>query len=193
MTEKDPTAEVNYGPLAALIGTWQGDKGLDLSPEPDGTEENPYYETIEFQAGGDLENAEKQTLAIVPYTQIVRRKSNDEVFHHEVGYWLYDAEADLVMHSLAIPRAVCVLAGGSHKGEASGENGLVLDVSAKLGDPDWGILQSPFMRENAKTVAFSHAITIKGDHMSYRETTYLEIYGKSFDHVDSNELTRQKA
>ena len=27
--------EVDYGPLALLLGTWEGDKGLDISPEPD--------------------------------------------------------------------------------------------------------------------------------------------------------------
>ena len=69
---------VDYGPLAGLVGTWKGDKGMDISPEPDGTEENPYYETIEFDAAGDVTNAESQTLAIVRYHQVVKRKSNDE-------------------------------------------------------------------------------------------------------------------
>ena len=56
-------SDIDYGPLAALIGTWQGDKGMDVSPEPDGIEENPYYETIVFEAAGDVTNAEAQTLA----------------------------------------------------------------------------------------------------------------------------------
>ena len=30
---------IDYGPLAGLIGTWKGDKGMDVSPEPEGTEE----------------------------------------------------------------------------------------------------------------------------------------------------------
>ena len=32
---------IDYGPLAGLIGTWKGDKGADIAPEPDGTEESP--------------------------------------------------------------------------------------------------------------------------------------------------------
>ena len=36
---------VDYGPLAALVGTWKGAKGVDRAPEPDGEERNPYYET----------------------------------------------------------------------------------------------------------------------------------------------------
>ena len=51
---------IDYGPLEALIGTWEGDRGVDISPEPDGTEENPYYETLSFTAIGDVENAESQ-------------------------------------------------------------------------------------------------------------------------------------
>ena len=58
-------AEVDYGPLAGLIGNWRGDKGMDISPEPDGTEENPYYETLVFEAAGDVGNAGEQTLAVV--------------------------------------------------------------------------------------------------------------------------------
>ncbi len=50
--------EVDYGPLAGLIGVWKGDKGLDVAPEPDGSENNPYHETITFTAIGDVTNAE---------------------------------------------------------------------------------------------------------------------------------------
>ena len=45
---------IDYGPLAALIGTWKGDKGVDRAPESDGEERNPFYETITFEAAGDV-------------------------------------------------------------------------------------------------------------------------------------------
>lgn len=32
---------VNYGPLTGLIGSWQGDKGIDLAPEPDRRGKHP--------------------------------------------------------------------------------------------------------------------------------------------------------
>ncbi|MBL1352143.1 MAG: hypothetical protein COA61_002220, partial [Zetaproteobacteria bacterium] len=47
-------SEINYGPLQQLIGTWKGDKGTDIAPEPDGEENNPYFETIIFEAIGDV-------------------------------------------------------------------------------------------------------------------------------------------
>lgn len=179
---------VDYGPLAGLIGTWKGDKGMDVSPEPDGTEENPYYETIEFEAAGDVTNAEQQSLAIVRYHQVVTRKSNDEVFHDEVGYWLWDSAAQLIMHSLAIPRAVTLVAGGSYTDDPKADP-VVLEVRAADGE-EWGISQSPFMRDKARTVEFRHRVSISGDGLSYQETTVLDIYGKRFDHTDANQLRR---
>jgi hypothetical protein len=178
----------DYGPLAALIGTWAGDRGMDVAPEPDGDAESPYFETICFEAGGDVTNAEAQVLAIVPYRQVVQRKSSGEVFHHELGYWLWDRASGCVMHSLQIPRAVGLLAGGSASTTTNGVT--VLEVRAADGDPDWGILQSPFMRERARTTAFRHRIEIDGDELRYEETTMLEIYGRTATHTDTNALRR---
>ncbi len=44
----------DYGPLAGLIGTWTGDKGVDVAPEPEGESRSPYFETITFEAAGDV-------------------------------------------------------------------------------------------------------------------------------------------
>ncbi len=191
MSDTSTTPEIDYGPLKGLIGTWKGDKGLDVAPEPDGTEENPFYETIVFEAAGDGKNAESQVLAVVRYLQSVRRKSNDEVFHDQTGYWMWDAAAGTVMQSVTIPRAVCVLAGGEFSGTAKPGTSSSLKVHAKLGDADWGIAQSPFMRDKASTLEFSHELTLDGDRLTYFETTLLDIYGRRFEHTDKNELTRQ--
>ena len=181
---------VDYGPLADLIGGWEGDKGMDVAPDPDGREENPYYETITFEGVGNVRNAESQTLAVLHYRQIVRRKSDHEVFHHETGYWMWDRSAGVVMHSLAIPRAVAVLAGG--RWDESGRAGgiVTLEVTASHDDPSWNIVQSPFMQKNARTTAFRHKITVSPERLSYSETTIVDIYGRVFEHTDENELTR---
>ncbi len=82
--------DIDYGPLRQLIGTWTGRGGLDIAPEPDGTERNPYFETIVFETGGDVTNAESQDLAFIHYRELVQRESNDEVFHDQTGYWIWD-------------------------------------------------------------------------------------------------------
>jgi hypothetical protein len=183
--------EIDYGPLSQLIGIWKGDKGVDVAPEPDGSENNPYYETITFTAVGNATNAETQVLAVVHYRQIVQRKSNDEVFHDETGYWLWDTKTGTLMHSLTIPRAVCVLAGGTYNGEKTAGGSIILEVSAGLNDQDWQIIQSPFMRDHARTTKFRHRLVAGNDKLSYSETTTLEIYGKVFEHTDQNELFRE--
>ncbi len=181
---------IDYGPLAALIGMWEGDKGVDTAPVPDGKIEEPYFETITFEAGGDLTNAKEQKLVIVPYLQVVSRKSTGAVFHHQVGYWNWDPNTGVIMQSLTIPRGFALLAGGHCALRGQYGNSVTLEVKAALGDPDWGIVQSPFMRDKARSTAFSHRISVNGDSLSYSESTMLSIYGKTFDHTDVNTLTR---
>jgi hypothetical protein len=183
--------DINYGPLSELIGVWKGDKGVDIAPEPEGEEKNPYYETLVFSAIGDVTNAESQLLTAVHYRQIVQRKSNDTVFHDQTGYWMWDEKTATIMHSLTIPRAVCILAGGSYAGNKQGDGSVILHVSASLNDQYWQIIQSPFMRSNARTTKFRQQVCITNNKLSYSQTTHLDIYGKQFEHTDSNELIRQ--
>ena len=179
---------VNYGPLAGLIGTWKGERGIDVAPEPDGTERSPFYETIVFEAAGDVENAEEQLLTILRYKQQVFRKSNDEQFHDQVGYLTWDVATGVITHSFVIPRGVGIVAGGKVTVQEGSK--ITIELKAADGDGDWGITQSPFMRDKARTVNFRHTIVIDGDKVNYEERMLLDIYGREFDHVDKSELTR---
>ena len=184
--------KVDYGPLQALLGHWQGAKGSDLSPEPDGEESTPYYETLDFAEAGTVTNAGQQTLAVLRYHQVVKRLSDDAVFHDETGYWMWDATLKIIMHSLFVPCAVGILAGGSYTLNAAAKESVELKVAAKIDDPDWSIVQSPFMRDNAKTIGFEQQINVNGSTLRYKETTVLDIYGKIFNHSDENTLSRSK-
>ena len=191
MSEHTVIEGIDYGPLAALIGVWQGDKGVDRAPEPDGEERNPYYETISFEAAGDVTNAEQQTLSVVRYHQVVSRKSNDEVFHDQVGYWLWDPADNTIVETFTIPRGVAVVAGGTLAAPASPDQELVFEVAADAASPEFGIVQAPFMFKQAKTTAFTHTLTVQGDEMRYSETTVLDIYDKTaYQHKDVNTLQR---
>lgn len=188
---ENTTVAINYGPLKEFIGVWKGDKGMDIAPESDGTEENPYYETIEFTEGGDLTNAESQVLSVLHYRRIVRRKSNDGIFHDETGYWMWDEKTNVIMHSLNIPRAVSLLAGTQLTDENFKEGVLAFEVSAGIDNEDWGIVQSPFMKQKALTKSYHQKIHIEEGVMKYEETTMLDIYGREFEHTDVNELRLQ--
>ena len=181
---------IDYGPLAALIGRWWGDKGVDRAPEPDGEERNPFYETIEFEAIGDVTNAEEQTLALVRYHQVVSRKSNDEVFHDQVGFWSWDATDNTLTHSFVIPRGVAVVAEGTLAAPSDPAAPVTFSVATDpLAVP---IAQSNYMAAKAATTAFSLELVVTGDTMQYTQTTVLDIYGRSeVDHTDLNTLERQ--
>ncbi len=181
--------DVDFGPLAKLIGVWKGDKGLDIAPDPEGIEENPFYETIEFTAVGDVKNAESQVLAVVRYTQEVYRKSDDTKIHDQTGYWLWDAHTREIIHSIAIPRGVCLVAGGRVVRED--ENGFVIEASASAEDPNYSIVEAPFMSQNASTKKFDITVKLTGETLHYKERTLVDIYGKkSFEHTDENRLQR---
>ncbi|MDQ7067451.1 MAG: heme-binding beta-barrel domain-containing protein [Sulfurimonas sp.] len=176
--------DVDYGPLTKLIGTWKGDKGTDIAPDPDEDQEiNKFRETIVFTDIGTVTNAEEQTLAAVHYVLNVNRISDNAPIHHQTGYWMWDKDKDSVSHSLAIPRAVCVVASG--KAEVNAKS-----VSIEVATDISGVVQTEFMSKKAKTTSFKNTITITDDTLHYFETTMVDIYGNSFEHTDENTLTR---
>ena len=180
--------DVDYGPLAQLIGKWIGNRGLDNAPDADANpDETPYTDEITFTPSGPAENAEEQDLVSVRYHHVVRKLEDGHIFHDQIGHWIYEKSTNIIMHSLSIPRAVCVLAGGEYR-EDNGTS--IFNVEAEAGSQTYGIVQSPFMLEKATTKAFKMSMSVKGDELSYREVTSLHIYGKDFEHSDESTLYR---
>lgn len=179
---------VDYGPLAQLIGKWHGDKGLDTSPDADASPDlTAFTDEIVFTTAGPVENAEEQKLVAIKYRHVVRKLENGRIFHDQIGHWMYEKSSNIIMHSLSIPRGVCLLAGGEYQ-EKNGES--VFNVEAKAGSQIYGIVQSPFMLEKAKTEAFEMTLCVKGNELNYQEVTSLHIYGKNFEHSDKSTLFR---
>lgn len=179
---------VDYGPLAQLLGKWSGYKGLDVSPDINANpDESTFSDEIIFTVAGATVNAEEQALVAIKYHHIVKRLENGLIFHDQIGHWIYEPSTKLVIHSLTIPRAVCVLAGGTYQ-ENNDKN--IFKVTAKAGSDTFGIIQSPFMLEKAKTTAFSMNLTITDNTLHYKQTTSLYIYGKAFEHTDESILQR---
>lgn len=179
---------IDYGPLAQLLGKWIGNKGLDNAPDANAAPDlSPFTDELTFTIDGPAENAEEQQLVSVKYHHVVRKLENGRIFHNQIGHWIYEPSTGLIMHSLSIPRAVCLLAGGEIQ-QKDGET--IFEVDAKAGSETFGIVQAPFMLEKAKTRAFHMRLSVKDDELSYEETMSLHIYGKDFEHVDKSTLTR---
>ncbi len=179
---------VDYGPLAQLIGKWVGNKGLDNAPDAKANpDETSFTDELIFTIAGPSENSEEQNLVSIKYHHVVRKLENGHIFHDQIGHWIYEKSTNIIMHSLSIPRAVCLLAGGKYQ-ENNGES--IFNVEAKAGSQTYGIVQSPFMLEKAKTKAFKLSLSIKGNELNYHEVTSLHIYENDFEHIDKSTLFR---
>ena len=81
-----------------------------------------------------------------------------------------------------------LVAGGNFNMNTLSFEGTSIEVFSD--DQDWPIAQSPFMHEKAKTTAFALNIQVNQESMEYQQTSYLDIYGKSFEHTDTNKLIK---
>jgi len=179
--------EERLGPLAFLIGEWEGENGVDVSPGKDGAIETKFREEVSFTAMGPVENA-KQVLYGLRYRTTAWPLGSDEAFHEELGYWLWDAQAKQVMRCFMVPRGVNILAGGVIE-----SNAKVFSMSAEIGSDTFGILSSPFLDKAFKTVRYDLHVCLHDDGFSYKEDTQLQLQGheKLFHHTDCNDLVRK--
>lgn len=178
----------NLGPLAALAGNWEGDKGEDVAPSDDrGTEENAYRERLVFEPFGPVNNHE-QTLYGLRYQTTAFRLGEADSFHEETGYWLWDPAEKQVLRSFMIPRGVTVLAGGTVDPGAK-----TFQLAAEAGSDTYGICSNKFLDREFKTVRYELKITLHGaNEFSYEEDTQLKMKGRKdlFHHTDKNRLKR---
>lgn len=181
----------NLGPLAALAGTWEGAEGFDVAPSDDrGREENKFRETLKFEPFGPVDNHE-QRLWGLRYSTIAWRKGEDNPFHEESGYWLWDPKEKQVIRAFIVPRGVTVLAGGTVEPGAR-----TFQLKARCGQGVYGISSNPFLDREFKTEEYSLTVRVVNDQtFEYEETTFLRMVGKSalFEHTDRNRMIRVKA
>ncbi|MEY4131692.1 MAG: hypothetical protein RLZZ31_1816 [Actinomycetota bacterium] len=176
------------GPLAGLAGTWEGDQGLDISYHHAEGEigETKYREKVEFKPFGPVDNG-TQSLFGLDYRMAAYKEGEDEPFHTEVGYWLWDADNKQVMRCFMVPRGQVVIAGGSANADSK-----TLEMSAKNGSNTYGILSNQYLEANSKTPEYSCTITVGDGEWSYTETTVYEVKSKGLivQHTDRNTLKK---
>jgi hypothetical protein len=177
----------NLGPLAPLAGHWEGNEGIDVSPSKKGAVTTKFRELITFDPIGPVTNG-PQALYGLKYTTTAWSLGDVEPFHEEVGYWLWDADAQQVMRCFIVPRGVTVNAGGSVAADAKS-----FSLRADVGSEIYGVMSNPFLDKAFKTVCYTLKVTINDDgSFSYQEDTQLAIQGLSdiFHHTDQNRLNK---
>jgi hypothetical protein len=118
----------------------------------------------------------------------IRRASEGNPFHTEVGYWLWDGATGEVLRGFVVPRGITVLAGGT-----AGADAKSFALSAEPGHPQYSIGENMYLAEHASTVSYEVTITINADDSwSYDEKTMLKMkeMDEPFAHTDHNTLRR---
>lgn len=177
-----------FGPLEPLIGTWEGDEGLDVSYHHAEEEvgETPYRERVTFGSFGPVDNG-SQSLFGLDYRMAAWRGDEEDPFHTEVGYWLWDAAAGQLMRCFMVPRGTVVIAGCD---ASPGDRTFTMEAHA--GSETYGVLQNRYLLEAAKTVSYRATIEIGDDEWSYDEDTVLDMneFPDLYHHTDRNRLRR---
>ena len=103
-----------WGPLGGLIGEWESDQGgLDTaySHSQGKVLGTPYKEKCTMKPFGPVDNGD-QHLYGLDYKSAMWRGSEENPFHTEVRYWLWDGATGEVLKGFVVPRGITVLAGG---------------------------------------------------------------------------------
>jgi hypothetical protein len=177
------------GPLAGLAGTWEGTSGLDVSYHNVEGEigETPYRERVTLSPFGPVDNGSQQLFGL-DYRMAAWREGEEDPFHTEVGYWLWDAARGEIYRCIMVPRATVLLAGGRASADSK-----TFTLKAEVGSSTFGVLENPYLAENAATQQFEITITVGEDSWSYEETTSCRMArmgGEQMAHTDRNTLTR---
>jgi len=178
-----------WGPLAGLVGTWEsGWTGLDVAFHNDKGKiaETPYRETTTFKPFGPVDNG-AQSLYGLDYRTAAWKEGEENPFHTEVGYWMWDGNNNQVMRCFLIPRASALIAGATVE-----PNATSFKLASVLGSNTYGILSNKYLDEIAKTTRFDVTVTIHANTFSYDETTVVEHqkHPTIIMHTDRNTLTR---
>ena len=183
--------DINYGPLRFLIGSWksEGFLGNNRAPDPDRRVENTKFrQEMIFEPAGDVENHEQLLFALRYSTKAWEEGDEEEPFHEEVGYYIWDKASRQVMKTFVIPRGVAVNAGAD-----SDINATEFTVKAELGSTTYGLCSNKFLDEEFQTISSEKTIEfIDENKFKYSENSRIKIKGQEqiFDHTESNEMTR---
>ena len=179
----------DLGPLAALIGTWEGTEGVDVSfhNDKDAVAETLYTEKVTMNPFGPVVNGEQSVYGL-DYRMAAYKDGEDEPFHTEIGYWLWDAADQQVMRCFLVPRSTMVLAGGTCTADATS-----FKMTAERGSLTHGLLESIYFSQNASTSSYTVDITVHDENSwSYDQTTAVDLrkHESGFAHTDRNTLRR---
>ena len=184
-----PTPE-ELGPLAGLAGTWEGSKGLDVSYHNADGEigDTPYREQVTLAPFGPVDNGHQQLFGL-DYRMAAWRGDEEDPFHTEVGYWLWDAgpQRDLPLRHGAAGH------GRARRRQAAADaTSFTLTVRARIATVRRA--REPVPRRAREPRASSRSPSTwartRGRTRRPRPVKMAKLGGDTLAHTDRNELTR---
>tara|TARA_R110001583_G_scaffold867_2_gene7817 strand:- start:9410 stop:9979 length:570 start_codon:yes stop_codon:yes gene_type:complete len=177
--------EAQLGPLASLIGAWEGIYGEEDDPDT----AISYHETITFEPIGPVDTGAGKLHGLRSSTFAWAYGEQDgPPIHEELGYWLWCPRERRVIRSFTNHNGVAINAAGECDADAD-----QFEIVARADATSCGIVSIPFLNHGCRTLAYRLALTIKSDHsFSYQEETRLRTEGgeETFIHRGHNKLAK---
>lgn len=180
---------IEWGPLWALAGEWEGESGLDAAFSHSSGEVvlTPYRERVSLTPFGPVRNG-RQRLFGLDYRTAMWRGDETVPFHAEVGYWLWDGDTGEILRAFVVPRGITVLAGGTASAGA-----VEFSLAADKGDGEYTIAENEYLTKRASSLSYRVTVDVHADGAwSYHEVTTLKFseLPEPFAHSDRNTLRR---
>jgi hypothetical protein len=179
----------DWGPLAALVGEWEGVVGVDTSycHPRDEVMLTPYRERASVTPFGPVCNGDQRLFGL-DYRSAMWRGTDTTPFHTEVGYWLWDSATGEILRAFAVPRGVSVLAGGTTTPDA-----VEFSLAADMEGNNYTIGENQYLAKRASSQNYRTTITAHADDTwSYHQVMTLKMseMARPFAHTDANTLHR---
>lgn len=102
-----------------------------------------------FEPLGPVKNG-PQALYGLRYSTVCWRLGEDDPFHEELGYWLWDKDRKQVMRCFLVPHGVFVNADGYVEKDARS-----FHLEAEAGSSTYGMLSNRYLEDSYKTKHYS--------------------------------------
>src|SRR5258708_36453964 len=147
----------NLGPRTRMAGVWEGARGLDVKPKPEGPKRQAFVERIELQPIDPMTNGPQLFYCLRYHTYIVK-PGLTKLYHDQVGYWQWEPATGTVIQSLAIPRGQIAMAVGK-----AGADAKSFELGATRGTETYGICSNPVLEHAVKTIEYRIKVDINAD------------------------------
>ncbi|WP_207063306.1 heme-binding beta-barrel domain-containing protein [Motiliproteus sp. SC1-56] len=183
------TRNIQLGPLAHLVGSWEGIYGEESEESRSKTGSTSYRETITFEAIGPVDTGSEMLYGLRSSTLAwAYGESDEEPIHEELGYWFWCPKEQRIIRCFTNHSGVAINAAGTCAPDAER-----FEIAAEAGAEQYGISSTPSLNRNCRTLSYRMALSIEdANTLSYQEEIRLENTDtqEQVVHRDHNKLAK---